>query len=170
MGELGSLTTTPPPSLELSATLSSSTRSNSNDTVSGTLMQPAVTPSHHQRRVQFQTPRRTIFEDKVARGVMSVVPPSTPRGISTVCPICDLILPNMGAYRNHLEIHEGKRPFMCPECYRGYENEIQLLEHFSRHSNESTFACGGCGKKYKTSRGLHNHRILKNCSTPAPGQ
>lgn len=66
-------------------------------------------------------------------------------------------------FTNHLEMHEGKRPYMCPICFLGYETDLKLLEHVSiRHTKEAMFKCNACGKDYKTESGLANHRCNLN--------
>lgn len=76
-----------------------------------------------------------------------------------VCPICNEKQVNSYRFKNHMEAHEGLRPFPCPICKMAYTSDMEVLEHVSRrHSDETHFVCPHCGIGYKTRRGLDAHK------------
>lgn len=82
------------------------------------------------------------------------------------CPVCELTFPwnARTLFQNHLEVHEGFKPFVCPHCKTGYTNPVELIEHVGMmHSSDTSYACESCGKMYKTQRGLHGHLAFRKC-------
>jgi len=78
------------------------------------------------------------------------------------CPVEDcpsVFMKKDHKYINHLEIHEGLKPFVCPQCQFGYDDEIKLLEHVSvKHAIEAAFECQKCGSAFKIRRYLESHK------------
>jgi hypothetical protein len=70
------------------------------------------------------------------------------------CPVCGVELPYgtakaRQAFKEHVEIHQGLRPFLCPFCERGFKDVIRLLTHSSTHNGENYFGCSNCGEQFK---------------------
>lgn len=66
-------------------------------------------------------------------------------------------------YRNHVLVHEGRLPYLCPQCDMGYDDEIKLLQHVSlRHTGEPAFKCDKCGVEYRVKRGLDKHKCVSS--------
>lgn len=87
---------------------------------------------------------------------------TSPDKIGHICPIpgCAKAFSkrNQHRYINHLQIHEGLKPFVCPHCEFGYDNDIKLIQHVTiQHTKEPIFECQ-CGQKYKTERFLLAHK------------
>lgn len=79
------------------------------------------------------------------------------------CPVidCEMVFSQRDhRYKNHLEIHEGLKPFVCEFelCGFGYDDPIKLIQHVSlMHTHHSEFECPTCNKTYKMKYHLDAH-------------
>jgi len=81
------------------------------------------------------------------------------------CPVCQKSFPNgtrdeRRIFQEHLEIHQGLRPFVCPYCERGFKDPMRLITHASVHNGEGYFDCVKCGERMKNQTNLALHSRL----------
>jgi len=84
-------------------------------------------------------------------------------GDQIICKLCD----ERHDYRTkthqmkfdlHMDIHYGKRPYICPhDCGASFKSAVRLLVHSSRHTQEPNFECSVCSKKFRTNTQLRAH-------------
>lgn len=67
---------------------------------------------------------------------------------------------------DHVRMHEGIKPNICPYCYKGFTQRSNLRKHLKIHVNpelehRKRYTCDDCGAKY-TERYNYKVRQLKN--------
>ena len=51
------------------------------------------------------------------------------RGSHGPCPICGRVLSSKLCYKNHMNIHLGRRPYKCPKCPMRFHSHKSLIRH-----------------------------------------
>ena len=61
--------------------------------------------------------------------------------LPVTCPVCEVVLPNSGAYRVHHRKHTGATPHVCSVCSKGFISKSLLWKHTARrHPDHSQLA------------------------------
>lgn len=74
------------------------------------------------------------------------------------CIFCKEDFPNRAAYRKHLLLHTGSKPFVCTTCEKRFTSKSCLTQHMLTHSTkDAAFPCTSCDKKFKSQTSLTKH-------------
>src|SRR5207249_8820766 len=68
-------------------------------------------------------------------------------------PNCEKKFKTKKGLKNHQFVHNGKYPFKCLECSKGFTKRIRLNEHAVRmHGKKGVSTCKLCGKNLTSYR------------------
>uniref|UniRef100_A0A131XEX7 C2H2-type domain-containing protein n=1 Tax=Hyalomma excavatum TaxID=257692 RepID=A0A131XEX7_9ACAR len=74
------------------------------------------------------------------------------------CPYCGRVFHRSSTdLQKHMWIHEGVKPFRCPDCPYQCRSRNNLNVHRLTHSNDKPHLCDQCGKGYKSKAALRLH-------------
>lgn len=74
------------------------------------------------------------------------------------CPYCGRVFHRSSTdLQKHMWIHEGVKPFQCPDCPYQCRSRNNLNVHRLTHSNDKPHLCDQCGKGYKSKAALRLH-------------
>ncbi|XP_066091589.1 zinc finger protein 343-like isoform X2 [Saccopteryx bilineata] len=68
--------------------------------------------------------------------------------------------------RIHQMTHSGEKPYMCPECGRGFGVMSNLRRHQRTHSGEKPFMCPMCGQGFGDKSYLRKHQRTHSGNKP----
>lgn len=74
------------------------------------------------------------------------------------CPYCGRVFHRSSTdLQKHMWIHEGVKPFRCPDCPYQCRSRNNLNVHRLTHSSDKPHLCDQCGKGYKSKAALRLH-------------
>lgn len=82
------------------------------------------------------------------------------------CPSCDSSYHQSASLKRHMYNHTGERPFKCPECGKGFTEKEKLKGHMSVHTGQKAFPCNVCGKSFTAKTNLYRHMRLHSGDRP----
>ena len=80
------------------------------------------------------------------------------------CKVCHKRFPYQYRFKDHLNVHTGKKKFKCGVCGRRYLTRDSLSSHSYSHKNR--FKCSHCNKQFSSKYNLQRHLKKKgryNC-------
>ena len=74
------------------------------------------------------------------------------------CPKCDKSFQNNSLLKDHIDVvHEGKIPYVCPHCGKGFKSGKGLTGHIAIHEGTKKFLCSLCPSSFLTESALKRH-------------
>ena len=74
------------------------------------------------------------------------------------CFICDHVTTGPKLLELHIaKVHEGKKPFSCEKCDKGFSKKFNLKEHVQSVHEGRKLLCETCGKGFVNRDSLRNH-------------
>ena len=86
------------------------------------------------------------------------------------CSVCSKNLCSAFALERHMEIHNGKTPYVCSICEEAFTTQTELDEHTYKQKDEKPFKCLVCKKVLSSVAHLERHsyvhtgKMRYNCS------
>ncbi|XP_018564616.1 zinc finger protein 2-like [Anoplophora glabripennis] len=75
------------------------------------------------------------------------------------CKECNKTFKSAAWLTKHSRIHTNEKPYICPNCSRGFIQLSSLRYHLGTHGKH---ACDLCKKRYKTEKDLEEHECVVN--------
>uniref|UniRef100_A0A1I8Q060 Protein krueppel n=1 Tax=Stomoxys calcitrans TaxID=35570 RepID=A0A1I8Q060_STOCA len=82
------------------------------------------------------------------------------RKVELYCSICEKEFTSELAVKEHMYIHTGENPYLCPKCGKGFKYSSSLRKHIARHSDQLIFECPFCERKFKCREDVNAHKKL----------
>ncbi|XP_005180022.2 zinc finger protein 345 [Musca domestica] len=73
------------------------------------------------------------------------------------CKVCHKKFTTVQTLNDHMNLHTGECPYLCPECGKSFPFAGSLRQHLARHSLVNQFHCSQCGKGFKCKANLKKH-------------
>lgn len=73
------------------------------------------------------------------------------------CMFCEKIFKHRSRWEEHVMVHTGIKPFVCPVCSRKFREKSKLTRHMRVHTGEKPFGCEFCQQSFTRSDTLMNH-------------
>jgi len=76
------------------------------------------------------------------------------------CSLCSYIGLSPEELRQHLQLHEGPKPFFCSFCSMRFISQTALKLHNTKHVEDRPYECEVCHKTFKIKYSLQSHMIV----------
>ncbi|GFR69224.1 zinc finger protein 366 [Elysia marginata] len=126
---------------------------------------PQVQPQLQQPMMQ-QPPQGKRFSDQ---GQMANVPTEgfndedskdPNEGGRLLCRYCDRKFRYPSQLKDHMQTHNGSRPYMCTECGMDFMKEHHLKAHQFTHTGLKPYTCDICGRSFNQRANLQRHKLI----------
>jgi len=84
-------------------------------------------------------------------------------GTWLTCNICQKKFSHSHHFKDHVQRHEGVKPYVCSECPKCFCTAHELKSHQLVHSDVRNFACGFCAKSFKRKHSVLIHFKRRVC-------
>ncbi|KAH7934156.1 hypothetical protein HPB49_021978 [Dermacentor silvarum] len=75
------------------------------------------------------------------------------------CGLCDKRYRSSSSLAAHRRLHtRDAKPYVCPECLKGFNQRCVLLRHLGTHSGLKPHVCDVCGQRFTQSGSANRHR------------
>uniref|UniRef100_A0A8C5HKE9 C2H2-type domain-containing protein n=1 Tax=Gouania willdenowi TaxID=441366 RepID=A0A8C5HKE9_GOUWI len=79
-------------------------------------------------------------------------------GRSFLCHVCcKMFLTSQDNLTQHLSVHTGEKPYVCPTCGKACARKVYLSAHVRTHSGERPYTCAVCHCSFSQSHSLKTH-------------
>lgn len=79
---------------------------------------------------------------------------------SILCTQCGKSFTRQSHLEEHINIHEGKKPYECEICARPFASKSNLAKHERIHTGEKQFTCTKCKKRFTLKRNMIEHEKI----------
>ncbi|XP_065218702.1 gastrula zinc finger protein XlCGF8.2DB-like isoform X1 [Planococcus citri] len=74
------------------------------------------------------------------------------------CEVCNIGFSRRSYLAEHVNIHNGQKPFSCYYCGKLFSLRCNLVRHTRIHTGEKRFPCDQCDKKFILKKNLIEHQ------------
>ena len=74
------------------------------------------------------------------------------------CTECEKTFSQKHHLKQHLEIHNGKRPYSCDVCMKAFIHGYDLKRHMRIHTGEKPYSCDVCNMEFAQNSRLKQHK------------
>ncbi|XP_035826483.1 PR domain zinc finger protein 1 isoform X2 [Aplysia californica] len=77
-----------------------------------------------------------------------------------MCRYCDRKFRYPSQLKDHMQSHNGNRPYMCTECGMDFMKEHHLKAHQFTHTGLKPYTCDICGRSFNQRANLQRHKLI----------
>ncbi|XP_059161740.1 uncharacterized protein LOC131944880 [Physella acuta] len=77
-----------------------------------------------------------------------------------LCRYCDRKFRYPSQLKDHMQSHNGHRPYMCTECGMDFMKEHHLKAHQFTHTGLKPYTCDSCGRSFNQRANLQRHKLI----------
>ncbi|KAK0060099.1 Krueppel 1 [Biomphalaria pfeifferi] len=81
-------------------------------------------------------------------------------GGKLLCHYCDRKFRYPSQLKDHMQSHNGNRPYMCIECGMDFMKEHHLKAHQFTHTGLKPYSCDICGRSFNQRANLQRHKLI----------
>ncbi|KAH9524723.1 hypothetical protein Btru_027616 [Bulinus truncatus] len=81
-------------------------------------------------------------------------------GGKLLCHYCDRKFRYPSQLKDHMQSHNGHRPYMCTECGMDFMKEHHLKAHQFTHTGLKPYSCDICGRSFNQRANLQRHKLI----------
>ncbi|CAL1530924.1 unnamed protein product, partial [Lymnaea stagnalis] len=82
------------------------------------------------------------------------------KGGKLLCRYCDRKFRYPSQLKDHMQSHNGHRPYMCTECGMDFMKEHHLKAHQFTHTGLKPYTCDVCGRSFNQRANLQRHKLI----------